>query len=242
MTKWMWNIVQSIILAGLTAYLIFLLVSNRVLLYINVRFVPLVYLAVGLLILMLASGAVQMMRAVHNSADLPAGPAKMELVLLSFPLVLGVFIPANPLASAAIEARGLNFSDPQSISLGVNQTVTAPQDERTILDWYTMLADSTNELSPVENQASVIGFVYHDDRLAENQFFLNRFVVTCCAADAFPLGIIVEWPDRSSLPTDSWVHVTGEISRSTFEGSSIPLIIAASVETVNQPDQPYLFP
>jgi len=235
-------LIQNGIIFSLIVYLAYLLFSNRVLLYINVRFVPLVYLAVGLLCAMLISASVQIIRVIRKHGTLPSGTSRLELILLSFPLMLGVLVPATPLASAAIDARGLNISDPQSLSLGVNQTVTAPQDERTILDWYTLLAGSTNDLPDGENQASVVGFVYHDARLPENQFFINRFVVTCCAADAFPLGIIVEWPESSSLSTDSWVHITGEISRSTLDGSSIPLIIATSVESVVQPDQPYLFP
>lgn len=242
MRKWVVMLAQTCILAGLTGYLLSVLINGNVSLYINSRFIPLVYIAVFLLAAILVTTLLQIYRLIKHQRLVPAGPSWFELGILCVPLCLGFLAPATPLASAAIDARGLNFYDPQSFSLGVNQTVTSPQDERTILDWYSLFAADPELVSGEEKHASVVGFVYHDDRLAEDQFYINRFIVTCCAADAFPIGILVQWPASADLASDSWVHITGEIGTTTLNGSSIPLITAESVELVAQPDQPYLFP
>jgi putative membrane protein len=91
-------------------------------------------------------------------------------------------------------------------------------------------------------QADVVGFVYHDARLAEGQFLVGRFTVTCCVADAAAIGMIVIWPPAQALPANAWVRVRGAVSAATLDGRPIPLIAAESVEQVAEPDNPYLYP
>ena len=87
----------------------------------------------------------------------------------------------------------------------------------------------------------MIGFVYYDESLPENQFLVSRFVITCCAADSFALGIPVEW-NGSELKENDWVQVKGPVQVTEWNEQKMPLILAESIEKTRAPDQPYLFP
>ena len=88
----------------------------------------------------------------------------------------------------------------------------------------------------------MIGFVYFDETLGKNQFFVSRFVVSCCAADGFAIAMVGEWPQASTLEEDAWVLVKGRVRVITLNDQSVPLIEAESVQSIPVPEQPYLFP
>jgi uncharacterized repeat protein (TIGR03943 family) len=115
-------------------------------------------------------------------------------------------------------------------------------EQRNVLDWVKLFYFE-KELSPyVGQQASVVGFVYFDERLPEGQFFVSRFILSCCAADGYAVGMIVEWEQADTLKQDAWVQVKGPVDAVSFENGVSPLIQAETVEPVSQPDQPYLYP
>jgi len=78
--------------------------------------------------------------------------------------------------------------------------------------------------------------------LEENQFVLSRFVTYCCAADAYAVGLVVDWTDSSSLVADEWVVVRGKIEFNSSD-ENLPIFISAEeIERIPQPLQPYIFP
>jgi uncharacterized repeat protein (TIGR03943 family) len=117
-----------------------------------------------------------------------------------------------------------------------------PAEERTILDWIRSFNYSENPSEFQGEPANVIGFVYHDPRLKENQFMVGRIAITCCVADAFAIGMIVEWPDAVEMTENSWVNVEGIVDATQLDGKTIPLIIAESITPTNAPSEPYVYP
>jgi uncharacterized repeat protein (TIGR03943 family) len=71
---------------------------------------------------------------------------------------------------------------------------------------------------------------------------VSRFIVTCCAADASGVGLLVDWPDAAGLAENGWVRVRGPVRAAELNGQRLPLIAAASVEPVDQPEHPYMYP
>jgi uncharacterized repeat protein (TIGR03943 family) len=90
--------------------------------------------------------------------------------------------------------------------------------------------------------ADVVGFVYRSPDLADDLFLVGRFAVTCCTADAAALGLLVRWPTAALLQPGTWVRVHGPVEVGAFAGRPTPLIAAVSLEGVDVPAQPYLFP
>jgi uncharacterized repeat protein (TIGR03943 family) len=76
------------------------------------------------------------------------------------------------------------------------------------------------------------GFVSEEGR----PFTLSRFYISCCVADAVPIGVHV-MPDRGArLKRDDWVDVTGVLSRGDREW----VVRALTIRHVKPPSDPYL--
>ncbi len=74
------------------------------------------------------------------------------------------------------------------------------------------------------------------------RFVVFRFLITCCAADAQPVGVVVE-SDTPAPPQDTWVSVRGRltIDRTKNKPQGIPVIKDTSVNRKLPPDDEYLY-
>lgn len=88
----------------------------------------------------------------------------------------------------------------------------------------------------------VVGFVFKDEQFAQNEFVPARYLMSCCAADAAPVGIMCNYKDASQLKKDSWVKVTGKVQEGEFNGQKMPVIITDSVELTNKPKAEFIYP
>jgi uncharacterized repeat protein (TIGR03943 family) len=158
------------------------------------------------------------------------------------PLAIGVLIPAKPLDASAVSAKGLTTSSALISADSSSRLLETDSEQRNILDWVKLFYFE-KDLAPFIGQpASVIGFVYHDESLTNGQFIVSRFILSCCAADGYAVGVIVEPPAGITFEQDTWVQVSGSMGVITYYGTPSPLIRADQVEVVAQPEQPYLYP
>jgi putative membrane protein len=251
--------VKVILLIALGLFLLSRLLNGTLSFYIHPRFNVLTLLtAVGLTALGITSAIQQRRQAAHHhhheddhdhehhehahSHDV----SWVGLLLLAMPVVLGLLVEPRPLGAAALQNREINFGSSGSIVSanapeGSQLSVIANAGERNILDWLYLFQRSNNPNNFNGEEAHVIGFVYHDDRFGSDQFMVSRFTVSCCVADASPIGLIVEWPDTAVLTPDSWVEVTGTIQARTFNGVEMPVLVASSITPTETPSQPYLY-
>lgn len=65
--------------------------------------------------------------------------------------------------------------------------------EKTIVDWLVEFQRQEPTAFTGE-EASVVGFVYRDERFGEDSFLVAVFILSCCVADASPVGLVVRWP------------------------------------------------
>lgn len=166
----------------------------------------------------------------------------VPILLASIPLLLGFIVPAQPLDSEVIENKGLTYSAPLLAGADQSFSIDQPSDSRNILDWIRAYNYSEDPAEFRGQDASVVGFVYHDPRLPENQFMVGRIAVSCCVADAFAIGMVVKWPDAAGMPDNSWVHVEGTVDVTYVDGWALPLIIAEQITPTDPPPQPYIYP
>ncbi|MGD8454835.1 MAG: TIGR03943 family protein [Anaerolineales bacterium] len=164
------------------------------------------------------------------------------ILIASVPLLLGFLLPAKPLDTSVIQNRGISYTASFTTQDDEVLDLDQPAEERTILDWIRSFNYSENPSEFQGEPANVIGFVYHDPRLKENQFMVGRIAITCCVADAFAIGMIVEWPDAVEMTENSWVNVEGIVDATQLDGKTIPLIIAESITPTNAPSEPYVYP
>lgn len=230
---------QALLLGLVGLFLLNKVWTGSVLFYLNQRFVVLVILAgIGCVILS------QVVLANRPAAGETAGEiSRLNLWVMLIPIAFGFLLPDRPLSSASLANRGINTSAPLTIQREDTAAVLAlPSSQKNILDWMRTFDAAPDPRSLLGQPADLTGFVYHDGRLSGGQFMIGRFAITCCVADAFAVGIVVDWKDAGQLLENQWVRVRGVIDFVEMEGKPVPLLRASQVETIPEPQQPYLFP
>lgn len=232
-------LLQAVVLLGLAAYFAFNLLTNNVTNYINTRFVWLSYVAVVIFgVLGIAS-----LMAVRSGRMLDRGPDHQRVTLpvilvMAVPLVLGTLIPSKPLGAEAIDSS-VSFNAFAGLNVEV---VDKDPLERNVLDWARIFTTDTAAGTFNGQEANVIGFVYTEPTHPDNTFVVARFTVSCCVADASPIGLPIYWPEADTLPSGQWVEVSGAFEARDFRGQLTPTLIAERITLIEQPDHPYLYP
>jgi len=178
-------------------------------------------------------------RAAHRASD---GRISWQGIgLLALPIVLSLIVPAQPLGAGAISNRGISLTAPEqsSSTSRFQRPSAAPQN---ILDWLREFSSLGDPRALDGRQVDVTGFVYRDQRNQPDQFWVSRFVVSCCVADAAAVGMLVQTSGAEVLTVDSWVRVIGKLRAGEFAGELIPIVIAERIEPIQQPAHPYLYP
>ena len=251
------NGVKGLVLIGLGFFLISRLNNGTIFFYINSRFVWLTLLA-GIGFFLVAAGYLFESQAArsshagedhdhadhdhHDHHDHSHNLSRIGLLLILLPIVLGTIIPPRPLGATAMADREVSVSGLSSAVAPKSSQVASSDHKKNLLDWLVAF-DAKNDPQAFDGQeAEVVGFVYRDGRFADDTFMVSRFIVSCCVADATPIGLIVQWPDAASLKTDSWVEVSGAFQAGEFDGQKTPILVAQQVQPTDPPNQPYLFP
>ncbi len=169
------------------------------------------------------------------------------ILLVSLPILLGLFVPPRPLGVAALQNREISVGGVDSVlPAAVRSAQIKESEERTILDW--VLSFHEGEWPDGNDVADVTGFVYLDDAADGSHLTVTRFVVGCCAADAMAVGLPVRLgPEGSSdlqtvdeLEEGQWVRVVGRFAAPVGDG--LPVLVAEQLNVVPEPNQPYLYP
>jgi len=245
MPKRLYRSFQALLLLGMSIFLGSKAASGQLTFYINQRFIPLTIFGIVFLALLAQTIFTEIKRSRehdHEHDDHDHAPVASNLWFMFVPLLIGVLIPSRPLDSSALSTKGFNTNAPLVSADSSAQLFETDSEERNILDWLKLFNYDRDVSQFYGQQASVIGFVYFDEALGENQFLVSRFVISCCSADAYALGMAVNWDEAAALEQDSWVLVKGTVNSVTLDGVVVPLIEAESVQAVPAPEQPYLFP
>jgi putative membrane protein len=229
--------VKALTLLGLALFLQSRLVNGKILFYISHRFVALTWLAVLSLILLTTSYHVAQSAQRHKHRLTWKG---LALVLL--PIVLGVLVPPQPLGTAALSNRGLKAGPRALLALSSRGVRQATEQHRpTILDWALTFNESPDPATFKGQKADVTGFVYQHQDLPPETWTVNRFVVTCCVADAIAVGLVVRASDTAPPVDDQWVRIQGHFITQTLDAEPIPVLLAETITLIDPPDQPYLY-
>jgi len=247
MSQYLYRIFQTLLLFALLLFLGMKVITNQLTWYINARFVTITLIGILFLVILIFRLVMELRHSHHDHAhehDQERAVSPVNLLIMLIPLLVGILIPARPLGASSISTKGFTTSSALISSQAASHEFETESEQRDILDWVTLF-DVEDDLKPLMGQqASVVGFVYFDERLPKGQFFVSRIVVSCCAADGFPVVMIVDWPETASLKQDTWVRVSGPVDQTYFDQQpqAIPFIHAKTVEIVPQPAYPYLYP
>lgn len=156
-----------------------------------------------------------------------------------------VLLPPATLSAATASQRDITASQANLDAASLEDAAGAdgPTFSRyTVLEWSSLLAQTSDPIFFAGKPVDVIGFVTPDP-VAQDVFYVSRFSITCCAVDAQPIGVPVYLPDwQSRFDADDWVQVTGEFAANRSSTSSAVIaLVPAEVTGVDEPSEPYLY-
>ncbi|MCG8617529.1 MAG: hypothetical protein MI802_15025 [Desulfobacterales bacterium] len=64
-----------------------------------------------------------------------------------------------------------------------------------------------------------------------------RFAITCCAADAQPVGVFIPRPKTEILKANDWVRVSGKVAMRQMDGYDIIYMDLENIEAAEKPDK-----
>lgn len=246
---------QALLLMGMGLFLYSRVSSGVVLFYINQRFMTLTLLTAVALMVVGVSFYFRPQAAVEEDTNELASSWRLAaqrrirhpvsgwgLIIVSLPILLGLLVPPQPLGTAALANREINLSGLGPVVASPGSALsTIPPLDKNVMDWLANFQRAPNPAQFDGQEAPVIGFVYRDERFTPDSFMVGRFIVSCCVADAAPIGLIVLWDESLSLTDNTWVEVYGRFEAREFNGRLMPVLIAESVTVTPAPAQPYLY-
>ncbi|MBT1675046.1 TIGR03943 family putative permease subunit [Curtobacterium aurantiacum] len=108
-----------------------------------------------------------------------------------------------------------------------------------VKDWAALIRQTTDTTALVGKQVELTGFVVPG---ADGSFTLTRFVISCCAVDAQPVGLGVVTGDGSVPDEGQWVTVRGALAANPDQSADARIVVrAAKITDIAQPEDPYEF-
>ena len=160
----------------------------------------------------------------------------LTVAILGLTITPRVFASDTAIQLGVTDLLSTGRAQPQSFSPSIRP------EERSLVDWVRTLNVYPEPDSYTGQDAKVQGFVIHPPDIAKEYIFLARFVLTCCAADAYPVGLPVKLPkNQERYPPDTWLEVEGKMITETLGGKRNLTIAATSIKKIPQPRNPYIY-
>lgn len=245
MVKKYFKIIFPILLVALYAMMVLrIYFSGKVTFFVHPDFAIAILMCGAFLLLLtflLISGIGKIKSDLGASHSFTANAGKTFLAVL--PILMFLIFPIKPLSSQAFLSRSIDSAPGQFFS---RKTVQTPEfiintENRSLIDWIRLFSQSTDYDNFISLKAKLTGFVLKDDQLPEGYFVLARFVISCCAADARPIGLTVKYDQNfNSFQADEWLEVTGKFVVEELNGQKKPVLIIDNAKKIDTPDNPYI--
>ncbi len=168
-------------------------------------------------------------------------PPAMSSVVMLIVAIAGLLITPRAFASQTAIDRGVNEAitltrvKPQSFQ------ASAKTEDKSLIDWIRTLQVYPEPDAYTGQKAKIEGFVVYPQNLPEQYFLATRFVITCCAADAYPVSLPVKLTsgNRNDYQVDSWVSIEGTMITENLAGKRQLTVQAASLKPIPEPKNPY---
>lgn len=234
-------------------------IGGRLDYYVHPRYLVFSVIMAAIALVLCAARALMIVRrpfvaSDHDDEDDDPPPAGRGQALLSalaivvagaFALGMILFPPATLSSATALQrdlTGGSTVAGGSSLSAAQSSS-NAAFAKFSVLDWSSLLHQTSDVSFYAGKPADVQGFITPSPTDGSNMFYLTRFVITCCAVDAQPVGVPVYLPGwRDSYKSDQWLTIAGgfEANRSTTSADPIALV-PSGVTKISAPNDPYLY-
>lgn len=187
-------------------------------------------------------------KASRNARPIPSDlphltlfPPGLSSALLLVVAIAGLIITPRPFASQTAIDRGVNDSITLTRVRPQTFRASARTEDKSLIDWIRTLQVYPEPDAYTGQKARLQGFVVVTPELSDQYFLLTRFVITCCAADVYPVRLPVKLTtgSRSQYKVDSWLEVEGQMTTETLAGKRQLVVQASSIKPIPEPKNPY---
>jgi uncharacterized repeat protein (TIGR03943 family) len=174
--------------------------------------------------------------------DLVEGKIKLwKIVVLILPLLFGFLIKPSSLSAEQF----WNRKGDENSNLILSRQLSDPpkfvfnSENRSLEDWIRLIAQMPDDGQFVGQKVKLTGFVVRDNQNTEI-FYLSRYVLSCCAADARPIGLPIIYGENVSINENEWLEVKGEFEMMEMNGEENLLIKIQEFKRISEPENPYI--
>lgn len=188
---------------------------------------------------------------IDNESHLTIFPPGIGSSLLLLAAIAGLLIPPTVLASSTALQRGITETLPPTRAQPQAFATQTRPEERSLIEWVRTLNAYPEPDAYAGQTAKITGFVIDLPELGDHYLLLSRFILTCCAVDAYPVFIPIELPSNTEkYPADIWLEITGTMTTQTL---TIPdrsqtaqekrrlVLKADKIEQIPTPSNPYSY-
>jgi uncharacterized repeat protein (TIGR03943 family) len=160
--------------------------------------------------------------------------------LLLIVAIAALLINPRPFTSEKAIHRGVidNIADARTIPKSFRAS-NRPE-ERTLVEWVRTISAYPEPDAYKGQKMKFTGFVVHAPDQPDNMFLITRFIITCCAADVYPVSLPVKITEsRSIYPPDRWLQIEGQADVDTTNGKRQVIIVPNNITAIAEPKNPY---
>ena len=246
------ELIWFLILFCLTVYFYKLLYTGDIYYFMHPKMIIYIYFSIFVMALMTVNQMYNIFSVKINKH------VKWGYILFVFLLFVAFVIRPKGLNADAIANKGINIFQGKAITKYKDTGAGSIAEEYLLEDGIVTRNLNDNNYLEVMNdiygninrnigkRVSVIGFVYKDNTLKNNEFAAARMLVSCCAADAEIIGFICRTSQSNTLKQNSWVRVTGYIedtyiTQENTANKRVPVINVDSLEYIKEPVNIYIY-
>ncbi|MFH2057979.1 MAG: TIGR03943 family protein [Pseudomonadota bacterium] len=219
----------SMPLAVMGAWIIafgFLIYNNRYYLFLKPQFGILIYFS--LFICSIFAVSFLFSETKHHIQD-----SMIKGMITLLPIAFIFAAGDNTLGSYALSKRTMaapqkttQMSAPEAIKKKTSETLDMSI-SRLTQEWDTVKG----------SKVSIEGLFYEPVGKNKDMAIVFRYLITCCAADGRPMGLVIKKDNIQQIKNNDWVRVTGVVHEKKMDGSSVIFMELEHIEKTDMPSK-----
>lgn len=153
---------------------------------------------------------------------------KVSLVIIAVIVVIFFLISLYKILSNSFKVRD-EIPEPNVAYLTVESYTNVLKSVYENLDTY------------VGQKICFSGYVYRNLDFPENEFVLARDMVVEGSTKTLIVGFLCSCSDAKSYPDNTWIEITGEISKGNYHGE-VPIVKVSKIKQIDKPTDEYAYP
>lgn len=235
------RIFSLLYLAGFSLFIMKLLLTGEIASYVHPRFIPFLWAGAVLALLIIVCSLLP-----RFSVHAPFLSWKKAAILF-IPLLFAFTVPPDASSLADENSVADSFqnrdSHPEAVPEPVVRARASAEFPLNEAHFYMILTDMYDSPAFYKGKrVRLTGMVFHRKNAPAGECALLRMMMTCCAADLQPVGLVCIMPKNTDFAQKEWVSVEGTIEIQKDEQGDIPVIRSDKASRTEKPAQEYIYP